>query len=71
MRWDFICFTKNILLIKTVYLSILACPFFSSVMNHCNIRDSEAYCREESHAFLHEQADAAQLVGISLRPIAQ
>jgi len=40
-------------------------------MNHCNIRDSEAYCREESHAFLHEQADAAQLVGISLRPIAQ
>jgi len=35
-------------------------------MNHCDVRGSEAYCGEESHVFLHEQAGAAQLAGVSL-----
>lgn len=38
-------------------------------MNHCDVRGSEAYCGEESHVFLHEQAGAAQLAGVSLRTL--
>ncbi|XP_012221699.1 uncharacterized protein [Linepithema humile] len=37
-----------------------------AVMNHCNIRGSEAYCGEESHVFLHEQGGAAQVAGVTL-----
>ncbi|XP_011332668.1 probable low-specificity L-threonine aldolase 2 isoform X2 [Ooceraea biroi] len=40
-----------------------------AVMNHCDVRGSEAYCGEESHVFLHEQAGAAQLAGVSLRTL--
>lgn len=36
------------------------------VMNHCDVRGSEAYCGEESHTFLHEQGGAAQLAGVLL-----
>lgn len=37
-----------------------------AVMNHCNVRGSEAYCGDESHVFLHEQGAAAQIAGVSL-----
>lgn len=37
------------------------------VMNHCDIRSSEAYCGEESHVFLHEQGASAQIAGVTLR----
>lgn len=38
-----------------------------AVMNHCNVRGSEAYCGKESHVFLHEQGGAAQIAGVTLR----
>jgi len=38
-------------------------------MNHCDVRGSEAYCGEESHVFLHEQAGAAQLAGVNLHTL--
>lgn len=38
-------------------------------MNHCDIRGSEAFCGTESHVFLHEQAGAAQLAGVSLHTL--
>ncbi|XP_029170545.1 uncharacterized protein LOC114940189 [Nylanderia fulva] len=37
-----------------------------AVINHCNVRGSEAYCGNESHVFLHEQGAAAQIAGVSL-----
>lgn len=36
------------------------------VMNHCDVRGSEAFCSDKSHVFLHEQTGAAQLAGVSL-----
>jgi len=36
-----------------------------SVMNHCDVRGSEVYCGNKSHVFLHEQAGAAQIAGVS------
>lgn len=38
----------------------------SLVMNHCDVRGSEVYCGDKSHAFQHEQGGAAQLAGASL-----
>lgn len=40
-----------------------------AVMNHCNVRGSEAYCGDESHVFLHEQAAAAQVAGVNLHTL--
>lgn len=37
-----------------------------AVMNHCNVRGSEAYCGDASHVFLHEQGGAAQVAGVNL-----
>ncbi|XP_012255047.2 probable low-specificity L-threonine aldolase 2 [Athalia rosae] len=37
-----------------------------AIMNHCNVRGSEAYCGDQSHTFLHEQGGAAQLAGVTL-----
>lgn len=37
-----------------------------AIMNHCDVRGSEAYCGEESHTYLHEQGGAAQLAGVTL-----
>ncbi|XP_024938675.1 probable low-specificity L-threonine aldolase 2 isoform X2 [Cephus cinctus] len=37
-----------------------------AIMNHCDVRGSEAYCGEESHTNLHEQGGAAQLGGVTL-----
>ncbi|XP_076234544.1 uncharacterized protein LOC143179280 isoform X2 [Calliopsis andreniformis] len=40
-----------------------------AIMNHCNERGSEAYCGSVSHSILHEQGGAAQIAGVSLRPL--
>lgn len=37
-----------------------------AVMNHCDVRGSEVYCGNQSHVFLHEQAGAAQVAGVSV-----
>lgn len=37
-----------------------------AILNHCNVRGSEAYCGNESHVFLHEQGASAQIAGVSL-----
>ncbi|XP_043523060.1 probable low-specificity L-threonine aldolase 2 isoform X3 [Frieseomelitta varia] len=40
-----------------------------AVMNHCNVRGSEAYCGDSAHILLHEQSGAAQIAGVNLRPL--
>ncbi|XP_072756745.1 uncharacterized protein [Anoplolepis gracilipes] len=40
-----------------------------AIMNHCNVRGSEAYCGDKSHVVLHEQGGAAQVAGVSLRTL--
>ncbi|XP_076652024.1 L-allo-threonine aldolase [Halictus rubicundus] len=40
-----------------------------AIMNHCDVRGSEAYCGTEAHCMLHEQCGAAQVAGVSLRPL--
>ncbi|XP_031826558.1 L-allo-threonine aldolase [Nomia melanderi] len=40
-----------------------------AIMNHCNVRGSEAYCGDSSHVLLHEQCGAAQLAGVNLRSL--
>ncbi|KAL6440236.1 hypothetical protein ACFW04_003074 [Cataglyphis niger] len=40
-----------------------------AVINHCNVRGSEAYCGNESHVFLHEQGAAAQIAGVCLHTL--
>ncbi|XP_076298819.1 L-allo-threonine aldolase-like [Lasioglossum baleicum] len=40
-----------------------------AIMNHCDVRGSEAYCGSDAHCILHEQCGAAQLAGVSLRPL--
>lgn len=40
-----------------------------TVMTHCDVRGSEAYCGEDSHTVLHEQGGAAQLGGVTLCPL--
>lgn len=40
--------------------------FLLQVMNHCDVRGSEAYCGDKFHVFKHEQSGAAQLGGVSL-----
>lgn len=40
-----------------------------AIMNHCDVRGSEAYCGDSSHTLLHEQCGAAQIAGVNLRPL--
>ncbi|XP_076298812.1 L-allo-threonine aldolase-like isoform X2 [Lasioglossum baleicum] len=40
-----------------------------AIMNHCNVRGSEAYCGSDAHCILYEQCGAAQLAGVNLRPL--
>ncbi|XP_058796604.1 uncharacterized protein LOC131667277 [Phymastichus coffea] len=40
-----------------------------SVLNHCDVRGSEAYCGEDSHIVLHEQGGAAQIGGVTVCPL--
>ncbi|XP_078041423.1 L-allo-threonine aldolase [Augochlora pura] len=38
-----------------------------AIINHCDVRGSEAYCGSDCHALLHEQCGAAQIAGVNLR----
>lgn len=40
-----------------------------AVLNHCDVRGSEAYCGEDSHIVLHEQGGAAQIGGVTVCPL--
>ncbi|XP_076183912.1 L-allo-threonine aldolase isoform X2 [Ptiloglossa arizonensis] len=39
------------------------------IMNHCDVRGSEAYCNECSHCLLHEQCGASQIAGVSFQSL--
>ncbi|XP_076183913.1 L-allo-threonine aldolase isoform X3 [Ptiloglossa arizonensis] len=40
-----------------------------AIMNHCDVRGSEAYCNECSHCLLHEQCGASQIAGVSFQSL--
>ncbi|XP_053979093.1 L-allo-threonine aldolase [Hylaeus volcanicus] len=40
-----------------------------AIMNHCDVRGSEAYCGDSAHCLLHEQCGASQIAGVNLRPL--
>ena len=40
-----------------------------AIMNHCDVRGSEAYCGESAHCLQHEQSGASQIAGVSLQPL--
>nr|XP_033337831.1 L-allo-threonine aldolase [Megalopta genalis] len=40
-----------------------------AIINHCDVRGSEAYCGSGCHALLHEQGGAAQVGGVNLRAL--
>lgn len=40
-----------------------------SIMVHCDVRGSEAYCGDLAHCLLYEQAGSAQIAGVNLRTL--